>query len=196
MRKMSPKKSFSGSEHELLKLITEKKSRDWFNLRIANFYSDLNIKEETKDISAQEILGKINEFLKESPNENQMNLFLLYLSKFPKSMCQRPISKALEFIIGFHYNLSREKDGEKQHEPLSMEELANIFRRSKASIHECVKNTENLWNDYQKELKMEEEQEILTIAKRELIEEAKEKLRQQDRPKIAYPLAIMEKIQT
>ena len=192
---MSKKESYP-SEHELLELIMKKKSRDWFNLAIAYFFSEMDIKEETKDISTQEILDKINDFLKESPNENQMNLFLLYLSNFPKSMCQRPISKILEFIIGFHYRISGEKNGEKQHEPLSMEELATMFRRSKASIHECVKNTEKLWKDYQKELKMEEEQEILTIAKRELIEEAKNQLRQQEIPKIAYPPAIMEKIQT
>jgi Putative helix-turn-helix protein, YlxM / p13 like. len=195
---MSPKTAKPLNEHEIIELLMKKISRDWYNLGIIDYCFDLEGNQEAiNDLTAQEIINKINDFLEGNPNEAQATMFLVYLSKFPQSLCQRPISKALEYLIGFHYRLSGEKDQEgKQHQQLSMDELATIFRRSKASIHECVKNTKNLWKEYQKQLQIEEEQEILTIAKRELIEEAKEKLRAQDRPQTAYPLAIIEKIQT
>ena len=60
---------------------------------------------------------------------------------------------------------------------ISMEELSEIFGRSKATIHECIKDTEEQWKKFL-ELK-EKEGEIEAKAERELIEEAKERLRKE-----------------
>ena len=58
--------------------------------------------------------------------------------------------------------------------PVSMQELAEIFGRSKATIYDCIKDTEEAWKEFL-DLKKKEE-EIEAQAKRELIEDAKERL--------------------
>lgn len=59
-----------------------------------------------------------------------------------------------------------------------MEELAQIFGRSKATIHECIKDTEKAWWEFRK--LVDHETEIDDIARRELIEERKEALRKEE----------------
>ena len=58
-----------------------------------------------------------------------------------------------------------------------MQELAQIFGRSKATIHDCIKDTEEAWQRFLEFKKKEEE--IEAKAERELIEEAKGRLRKQ-----------------
>lgn len=58
-----------------------------------------------------------------------------------------------------------------------MQELAQMFGRSKATIHDCIKETEELWKDFL-DLKKKQE-EIEAKAERELVEEAKKRLRKE-----------------
>lgn len=64
-------------------------------------------------------------------------------------MCRRNVSSTLRFLIGFHYGLGRifKKDYSKVN-PVTMDELAEIFGRSKATIHDCIKETEEAWRDF------------------------------------------------
>ena len=68
--------------------------------------------------------------------------------------------------------------------PISMEELAEIFGRSKATVHECINATEEAWSSFLESKKKQEE--IEAKAERELIEEAKERLRKE---KAARPVS-------
>jgi len=137
------------------------------------------IEEDLASLGVQEILEKIEEFINSEPDDEQYIVFMHYLAKYPVSMCKRNVSRLLRFLIGFHYRygqLLKEKHF-KTVKPVSMEELAQIFGRSKATIHECIKDTEEQWKEFL-ELKKREE-EIEAEAERELIEEAKERLRQE-----------------
>lgn len=126
----------------------------------------------------QEILDKIKSFLDSDPTDEHYNVFLHYLANYPVSMCKRKVSPTLKYLIGFHYRLGQmfKKDYGKV-SPVSMEELAEIFGRSKATVHECIKETEGAWKDFL-ELKKKHE-EVEAKAERELIEEAKERLRKE-----------------
>jgi len=89
------------------------------------------------------------------------------------------VSPFLKFLIGFHYRFGQfyKEEHYKKVQPVSMEELAQIFGRSKATIHECIQDTEEHWKRFLEFKKREEE--IEAEAKRELIEEVKERLRKE-----------------
>ena len=139
------------------------------------------VKEDLSSLTIQEILEKIKDFLKSDPTDEHYNIFLHYLANYPVSMCKRQVSPLLKYLIGFHYRIGQMYKEEYQDyqkvTPVSMQELAEIFGRSKATIHDCIKETEEVWKEFI-ELKKKEEQ-IEAKAERELIEEAKERLRKQ-----------------
>lgn len=137
------------------------------------------VKEDISTLTVQEILDKIRDFLNSNSLDEHYVIFLHYLVNYPVSMCKRNVSPVLKQLIGFHYRLGQQhkKEYHKKAKPVSMEELAQIFGRSKATIHECVSETETSWKEF---LRFKEQQEEAhAIARRELIEEAKERLRKE-----------------
>lgn len=135
-------------------------------------------KEDLSTLTSQEIISKINGFLNSNPKDEHYIVFLRYLAKYPVSICKRKVSPTLRFLIGLHYRLGQMfKKDYGNVSPVSMEELAEIFNRSKATVHDCIRDTESLWKKYLEEMKKQEE--IEARAERELIEEAKERLRKE-----------------
>lgn len=139
------------------------------------------VKEDLSSLTVQEILEKIKDFLKSDPIDEHYNIFLHYLANYPVAVCRRQVSPFLKYLIGFHYRIGQmyreEYQDYRKVTPVSMQELAEIFGRSKATIHGCIKETEEAWNKFL-ELKKKEEQ-IEAKAERELIEEAKQRLSKQ-----------------
>ena len=137
------------------------------------------VKEDLSNLTVQEILDKIKDFLKSEPRDEHYIIFLHYLANYPVSMCKRSVSQTLKFLIGFHYRLGEElkKESFKEAKTVSMEELAEIFERSKATIHDCVSETETSWKEFL--TSREKQKDIEAKAERELIEEAKARLRQE-----------------
>ena len=137
--------------------------------------------ERVSDVTVEEVLDKVKGFLDSNPVDEHYIVFLHYLAKYPVSMCKRQVSPILKHLIGFHYRFGQmfKKDYERAR-AVSMEDLSEIFGRSKATIHECIKDTEENWREFQ-EL-MEREKEVEAKAERELIEEAKERLRKEKQP--------------
>jgi len=135
-------------------------------------------KEDLSAMKVEEMLDKIRDFVSSDPKDEHYIVFLHYLLNYPVSMCRRNVSPTLRFLIGFHYGLGQmfKKDYGKVN-PVTMDELAEIFGRSKATIHECIKATEESWKKF---LEFKEKQkEIEAKAERELIEEAKQRLREE-----------------
>jgi len=135
-------------------------------------------KEDLSAIKGEEMLDKIRDFVRSDPRDEHYIVFLHYLLNYPVSMCRRNVSPTLRFLIGFHYGLGQmfKKDYGKVN-PVTMDELAEIFGRSKATIHECIRETEGAWKDLLEIRKKQEE--IEAKAERELVEEAKERLRKE-----------------
>lgn len=134
------------------------------------------IAEDLSGLTVNGMLDKIEDFLGSDPIDEHYSIFLRYLARYPVSMCSRQVSPVLKMLIGFHYQLGKMvKEEHSKVKVVSMEELAEIFGRSKATIHECVKATEESWKEFLEFKKREEEVEAK--AERELIEEAKERLR-------------------
>jgi hypothetical protein len=130
------------------------------------------------NLSAQEIIEKIRDHLKQNPSNVSSLIFLKYLSCYPVSMCKREVSPRLKKLIGFHYNLGiPEEHLENEHgvSRVSYEDLAEIFVRSKATISEYVNQFKDEWVTFENELAQAEN--IEQQAKRQLIEEEKEKIR-------------------
>jgi len=136
------------------------------------------ISENLSKVSTQEIVDKIRDFVNTNPIDENYNIFLHYLANYPVSMCKRQVSSLLKLLIGFHYRFGQmfkdDYETYKNVDSISIRELAEIFGRSKATIHECIQNTEEQWKDFLEFKKREEE--IEAEAKRELVEEAKERL--------------------
>lgn len=140
------------------------------------------VKEDLANVTVNEIMEKIAEFADSNPLDEHYIVFLHYLAKYPVSMCKRKVSKLLKLLIGFHYGYGQmfKEEHYKKVKPVSMEELSQIFGRSKATIHECIKDTEEYWKEFVELL--EREKEIEAKAERELVEEAKERLRKEKQP--------------
>lgn len=136
------------------------------------------VEEDLSNVTVQEILDKIKDFLNSDPLDEHYIIFVHYLAKYPVSMCKRQVSPVLKLLIGFHYRLGQIlKEEYEKVSPVSIVELAQIFGRSKATIHEYIKQTEPLWKEFQDFLEKQKEAEEL--ARRELVEEAKERLRKE-----------------
>ena len=139
------------------------------------------VEEDLSSLTVQAILDKIKDFLDSDPIDEHYNIFLHYLAKYPVSMCERQVSPILKSLVGFHYRIGQMyKEESKSYQkvnPVSMQELAQIFGRSKATIHNCIKETGEAWKEFM-ELKKKEEQ-IEAKAERELVDEAKNRLRRQ-----------------
>lgn len=164
---------------ELLRRLSSRIHQAVYRVSVGLTLADCEVsKEDLSAIKVEEMLDKIRDFVSSDPRDEHYIVFLHYLLNYPVSMCRRNVSPTLRFLIGFHYRLGHifKKDYGKAN-PVTMEELAEIFGRSKATIHDCIKETEGTWKDFL-ELKKKHE-EVEAKAERELIEEAKLRLRKE-----------------
>ena len=86
---MSQKETFT--QEQSIKIVKTKIERAIFNITLASGLSDLDVKENIKDLSAQDIIDKINDFLEGDPTKAQTLMFLYYVSTYPKSMFTRSL---------------------------------------------------------------------------------------------------------
>lgn len=105
--------------------------------------------------------------------------FLELMANYPKSMCSQHMTDSLKLLIASIYFESKSEPNDKEltWEGYSYEDLSVIFDKSKASIHEAIRQKET-----QVKQLLEESQkrtEAKAIALRELIEEEKAKLRRE-----------------
>jgi len=112
---------------------------------------------------AKDIMGKISEFMiKANPKHEDLVFdFWQLMADYPVSMCERRMSDTLTFLITlfYHYKIPYVKQKDAIHQELwdamrekynkegcslrySYEDLAIIFMRSKASIHDAIKDRE------------------------------------------------------
>lgn len=164
---------------ELLRRLSSRIYQAVYRVSVGLSLADSGVlKEDLSAMKVEEMLDKIRDFVSSDPRDEHYIVFLHYLLNYPVSMCRRNVSPTLRFLIGFHYRLGHifKKDYGRAN-PVTMEELAEIFGRSKATIHDCIKETEGAWKDFL-ELKKKHE-EVQAKAERELIEEAKQRLRKE-----------------
>jgi hypothetical protein len=142
----------------------------------------LDIDEETdlSTLTVYEIVNKVRGVVAANPSDANKMCFFEYLAKYPVSMCKRDISPLLKRLIGFHYRLGMPTEQEKLNgaEKVSYEDLSEIFGRSKATISECVNETENEWKEIQRQGELEREAE--EEAKRQLVADKKKKLEEEE----------------
>jgi hypothetical protein len=154
---------------------------DLFRFGVCMNLTDLDLEEtDYSTLSVKEVIDKIRAFLAQKPKDVSEMIFLHYMAKYPVSMCKRDVSPCLRTLIGFHYRLGV-PDKEQQEsgaEKVSYDDLSEIFVRSKATISECVNQTESKWKEVQ--WKAEQEQKLEEEARRQLIEEKKQKLREME----------------
>jgi hypothetical protein len=161
---------------------------DWFyRWHIANQFTSMEEEDRIEpeidysSLTTQEIMDKIKDFVASDPKDNQCMIFLEYFAKFPVSMCKRTVSPLLKKLIGFHYHLGLsilEANKAEGATLISYDDLAELFVRSKATIHECVHDTELAWKQIQAEIGQENLREkAKAIALEDMIEEEKELLR-------------------
>lgn len=165
---------------ELLRRLSSRIHQAVYRVSVGLALADSGVsKEDLSAIKVEEMLDKIRDFVSSDPKDEHYMVFLHYLLSYPVSMCRRNVSPTLRFLIGFHYRLGHifKKDYGKAN-PVTMDELAEIFGRSKATIHDCIKETEGAWKDFLELKKKHEEAEAK--AERELVEEAKERLRKEN----------------
>jgi len=152
-------------------------SEFWTTGIVCNFW-ELDYQENPINLTSAEIIYKIREFLRNEPTELQQSFFLNFLAKYPISICQRNVTQLLKHVIGFIYHYSETEFNEEQKqngaEKISYDDLAKIFCRSKAIIHDCVVGTEADWQEVLR--KVEEEKALELEARKQLIEDKKKEL--------------------
>lgn len=151
---------------------------NFFKIGVASMLTDLDLEEtDYSTLAASEVIDKIRGCLAQNPKDVNRLIFLQYLAKYPVSMCKHDVSPILKKLIGFHYRFGvpNEQQVENGAEKVSYEDLSEIFVRSKATISECVNQTEIEWREIQE--KAANEQKIEQEARKQLIEEKKQELR-------------------
>jgi predicted small metal-binding protein len=161
------------------KAVSNRDIADAFQYSVCQQITDDEIKEnDFSSLTAQEIIEKVRDHLKQEPTNVNSLVFLRYLAYFPVSLCKREVSPLLKKLIGFHYNLGapdehlRDEHGVTQ---ISYDDLAQIFVRSKATISQYVDRFKDEWLSFQSDLA--KSKEIEEEARRQLVEEQKEKIR-------------------
>ena len=131
--------------------------------------------ENTDDLTAQQIIDLIRDFLKNNHNEITAYVFFNFLAYYPKSMTSYNLTPLMQRLIAFTYYYCQ---NDKEVPKLSMEDLAEWFRRSKSTIYDAIQKHGELEQMLKAEL---EEDRLRAKAQKEaykqLIEEEKEKLR-------------------
>lgn len=169
------------SDTQLLTAVGKKLYNQIFQIMTSDLLLDDELKENPSELTTHEVTDKIRAFMAQNPRNDVFHiLFLRYLSFYPVSMCSRDVSPLLRCLIGLHYRLGAPDKEQEQSgaEKTSYEDLSQIFVRSKATVSDCVNRTENLWRNLQQE--RNKDQAIETEAQRQLIEERKELLKNQE----------------
>jgi predicted DNA-binding protein YlxM (UPF0122 family) len=167
-----PNKEFNVMENTVKKVLE--------NINKMSMLCELCVEEyrETADgLSAQQILDLIHDYLNDGANEVNTYIFLHLLAYYPKSMTSYNLTPLMQKLIALAYYYSQNTRGEDTPK-LSMDDLAELFHRSKSTIYDCIQKHGEL----EKMLKAELEEDRLRAkaqkeAYRQLIEEEKEKLR-------------------
>jgi hypothetical protein len=171
---------FEIDEQKLLEILGKRILSDGFQVSLCNEMLSEKVKESYENLTVQEIMNKIKDFLAQEPSKVNYEIFLKFLSYYPVSMCKREVSPLLRKLIGGCYRLGRHEPDEESNLDwkISYEDLAEIFCRSKATISDCIVKTEDEWKRVKQEVDqaMEREKYAITEAKRQIIEEAKQKL--------------------
>jgi predicted DNA-binding protein YlxM (UPF0122 family) len=132
-------------------------------------------RENAEGLNAQQIIDLIYDYLNNhGANEVNTYIFLHLLAYYPKSMTSYNLTPLMQKLIAFIYFYSQNSKEVK----LSMDDLAELFHRSKSTIYDCIQKHGEL----EKMLKDEIEQERLRAkaqkeAYKQLIEEEKQKLK-------------------
>jgi predicted DNA-binding protein YlxM (UPF0122 family) len=148
------------------------------NMKIMSMVQQLCLEEymeNTDNLTAQQIIDLIRDFLKNNHNEISAYVFLNFLAYYPKSMTSYNLTPLMQRLIAFtYYYCQNDKEAPK----LSMEELAEWFRRSKSTIYDAIQKHGELEQILKAEL---EEDRLRAKAQKEaykqLIEEEKQKLK-------------------
>jgi predicted DNA-binding protein YlxM (UPF0122 family) len=146
-------------------------------------------------ITAQQIMDKIKAFYdrfeKESLEISDFGegYFLEFMANYPVSMCSSHMTEALKLVVAIVYFDSKPSEEAKKCEMersealgiksdvwdgYSFDELALVFDRSKATIHECIRQKGAEAKAILSEITLR--QEAKNIALEELIKEEKDKL--------------------
>ena len=132
-------------------------------------------RESAEGLNAQQIIDLIYDYLNNhGANEVNTYIFLHLLAYYPKSMTSYNLTPLMQKLIAFIYFYSQNSKEVK----LSMDDLAELFHRSKSTIYDCIQKH----GEFEKMLKDEIEQERLRVkaqkeAYKQLIEEEKQKLK-------------------
>ena len=168
------------SEQKLLESIGKRILSDGFQIALCDEMLIETLKENYENLTNKEIMNKIKDFLEQEPHEVNYQVFLKFLFYYPVSMCKREVSPLLRRLIGLCYRLGRHEPDEvsRLDWKISYDDLAEIFCRSKATINDCINKTQDEWNQVKQEVNAEIDRENYAVAeaKRQLIEEAKQKL--------------------
>jgi hypothetical protein len=140
---------------------------------------------ELGNLTAKQLLDKINAFYQRYSDESNLadeaeGYFLQFLAAYPVSMCSYNMTESLKLTIALVYFDNKPTEDEKrkendQWEGYSYEDLALIFDRSKASIHAAIEQKETEARAIVQEARLR--RIVNAEARRELIEEEKNKLR-------------------
>jgi hypothetical protein len=117
-------------------------------------------KEDCSNITAQQIVEKINAFYERFEN-NQTEIgdfaegyFMQLLAAYPCSMCNYNMSDELSLVVALIYFHSKVKDGVcDDWEGYTYDDLALVFDRSKQTIFSAIKHNEQKANEILREYK-------------------------------------------
>ena len=152
--------------------------------------------DDLSNLTVYDIIDKIRQFIESKPSNVDYIIFLEYLANYPVSLCRRKVSPLLRLLIGMQYRLGDPNNGmvakslnKDLLKKVSYSDLSKIFVRSKATISEAVKETEEVWQEWENAKREHEQVEkvkvgfkedarIRGIALTELLEEEKANLKQ------------------
>jgi len=144
------------------------------------------------NLTTKEIMNKIAEFMSNTNPKHEDLVFDFWhlIADYPVSICERKMSDTLTFLITlfYHYKIPKTKQKDEKHQELwdcvrekinnegfySYEQLAILFMRSKASIHDAIKAREGEIMRLMGEVNMR--RYARSIALKELVAEEKLKL--------------------
>ena len=144
------------------------------------------------NLTTKQVFDKIKEFMDNAnPKHEELILdFWQVINEYPISMCERKMSPTLTFLITlfYHYKIPKVKQKDEKHQELwdsvrekfneqgffSYEQLAILFMRSKASIHDAIKAREGEIMRLMEEVNIR--RHARSIAFQELVTEEKLKL--------------------
>ena len=147
------------------------------------------IETDYSNITVEQLIKKIREFYrrKDKTNEEEMNecFFLELLRDYPVSMCNRHMSEEQKVLIALVYFESKSyvdpEDKDAGWKGFSYDQLSIVFCRSKASIHEAIRQREPKAKKLLADVELRKKAKELALE--QLIEEEKQKLRQKNQKK-------------